>query len=165
MEMDLYGIEHIDTNKNIRVRFVDYGNVTTLGPNKLRPLDSNLINVPPQAKECVLGFIKQISPSDEFGHDAAMMLSEMAWGQILSARVHGVDENNNLRVTLYNSAKQNLTEKILEAGIIRVDRKQCVAASNHQKQLVDTLIQAQNAAKKKRKCLWRYGDIESDEDL
>ncbi|KAJ0393787.1 hypothetical protein P43SY_008224 [Pythium insidiosum] len=156
-------IEYVNADGSARVRFMDYGNVATLPANRLRPLDANVVQYPPQAKECVFGFIKMSTPTDEFGHDAAQMLGDVAWGHTLTARIHGYDENNRARVSLYKN-NQSVSETLLEAGIIRTDRKQLVRAAAHQKATVDGLLKAQGVAKKKRVCIWRYGDVESDEE-
>ncbi|DBA04877.1 TPA: hypothetical protein N0F65_006879 [Lagenidium giganteum] len=156
-------VEYVNADGSARVRFIDYGNVATLPPNRLRPLDAAVTQYPPQAKECVFGFIKPMPATDEFGQDAAHMLGDIAWGHTLTARVHGTDDQNRLIVSLYKN-NQSVSETILEAGVIRTDRKALVRVAPHQKTVVDGLIKAQTAAKKKRVCLWRYGDIESDED-
>lgn len=156
-------IEYVHPDGSARVRFIDYGNVATLQPNRLRPLDANVIQFPPQAKECVFGFIKAHPATEEFGADAAQLLGSTAWGHTLTARVHGVDEQNRQRVSLYKN-NQSVSETLVEAGLLRTDRKQLKTASAHQKAVVDGLLTAQTAAKKKRVCLWRYGDIESDDE-
>lgn len=155
-------IEYVHPDGSARVRFIDYGNTTTLPPTRLRPLDANVIQFPPQAKECVFGFLKPLTATAEFGHDAAQLLGEVAWNQTLSARVHGVDEQNRLRVSLYKSGK-SVAETLVEAGVLRTDRKAIKTAVSYQQPVVDGLLKAQEAAKKKRVCMWQYGDVESDD--
>lgn len=155
-------IEYVHPDGSARVRFIDYGNTVTLQPNRLRPLDANVVQFPPQAKECVFGFIKPLAATEEFGHDAAQMLGEVAWGHTLSARVHGTDEQNRLKVSLYKSNK-SVSETLVEAGVLRTDRKSLKTAATYQKPVVDGLVNAQDAAKKKRACMWQYGDVESDD--
>lgn len=156
-------IEYVHPDGSARVRFFDYGNVATLPANRLRPLDANLIQYPPQAKEVVFGFIKPLPATDEFGHEAAQLLGETAWGHTLSARIHGHDEQNRPMVSLYKN-NQSVSEVLLEAGLLRTNRKALVKAPAHQKSVVDGLLNAQSIAKKKRLAMWRYGDVESDED-
>lgn len=156
-------VEQVQSNGEVRVRFIDYGNVATLPVQKLRPLDANMIKYPPQAKECVLAFIKPAPLDTEFGPDAANALGELTWGEKLSARVHGVDEYSRKRVSLYKN-NQNISEALVEKGVVRVDRKWMKKAPNHQKPIVESLLQAQQTAKKRRECMWRYGDVESDDE-
>lgn len=156
-------VEFVNSDGSARVRFIDYGNVATLPANRLRPLDANVVQYPAQAKECVFGFIKPMPATEEFGNDAAHMLGDLAWNHTLTARIHGTDEQNRLQVSLYKN-NQSVSESLLEAGIIRTDRKALKQALPHQKAVVDGLLKAQETAKSKRKCLWRYGDIESDEE-
>lgn len=155
-------IEYVHPDGSARLRFIDYGNTATLAPNRLRPLDANVIQFPPQAKECVFGFIKPLGVTEEFGHDAAQMLGEVAWGHTLSARVHGVDEQNRLQVSLYKN-NASVSETLVLAGVLRTDRKAIKTAAPYQKTVVDALRAAQDAAKKKRVCMWQYGDVESDD--
>uniref|UniRef100_K3X0E8 Uncharacterized protein n=1 Tax=Globisporangium ultimum (strain ATCC 200006 / CBS 805.95 / DAOM BR144) TaxID=431595 RepID=K3X0E8_GLOUD len=156
-------IEYVHPDGSARLRFIDYGNVATLPANRLRPLDANVIQFPPQAKECVFGFIKPLPATEEFGHDAAQMLGEVAWGHTLSARVHGTDDQNRLKVSLYKN-NQSVSETLLEAGVLRTDRKALKHVAPYQQAVVDGLVKAQDAAKKKRVCMWRYGDVESDDE-
>lgn len=156
-------VEYVHPDGSARLRFIDYGNVATLQPNRLRPLDANVVQFPPQAKECVFGFIKPLPATEEFGQDAAQMLGELAWGHTLSARVHGMDEQNRLKVSLYKNNK-SVSESIVEAGVLRTDRKALKGVPAYQKTVVDSLLKAQEAAKKKRVCMWQYGDVESDDE-
>lgn len=156
-------VEYVNPDGTARVRFIDYGNVTVVPPSKLRPLDATVIQFPPQAKECVFGFVKPHPATQEFGAEAATMLGDFAWGHTLSARIHGTDEQNRFRVSLYKN-NQSVSEKLAEAGLLRTDRKSLLAAAPHQKAVVDGLVTAQDAAKRKRLNLWQYGDIESDEE-
>lgn len=156
-------IEYVNADGSVRVRLFDYGNVATLPATRVRPLDATLIQFPPQAKECVFGFIKPQPATAEFGVEAATLLGETAWGHTLTARIHGHDEQNRPKVSLYKN-NRSVSEVLLEAGVIRTDRKSLVKAPAHQKAVVDGLLAAQTAAKKKRVAIWRYGDVESDED-
>lgn len=147
----------------VRVRYIDYGNVDVLPVNRLRPLDSTVMHFPPQAKECVFGFVKSMPVTEEFGHEAATMLADTAWGHTLSASVHGRDEQGRLQVSLFKNGK-SISAVLLQAGVIRIDRKSVRDAASYQQAVLDDLTAAQAAAKKNRLLLWRYGDVESDDE-
>ncbi|OQS04612.1 nuclease [Thraustotheca clavata] len=147
----------------VQVKFIDYGNTEILPPTRLRPLDPSLVHHPAQAKECVLGFIKPFDTNAEFAGDAAHMLNDLAWGKNMTALVHGHDSNGRLSVSLLVNNK-NVTESILEQGVARVDRKAIRYAEPYQKAIVDKLVTAQESARRRRLCMWQYGDVESDED-
>nr|CCA19388.1 nuclease putative [Albugo laibachii Nc14] len=156
-------IESSLPDAKVRVRFIDYGNVAVLPVNCLRPLDATLMHFPPQAKECVFDFVKSMPVTEEFGHEAATMLADTAWGHTMSASVHGRDEQGRLQVSLFKNGK-SVSGVLLQAGVIRIDRKAVRVAASYQQAIVDDLIAAQALAKKSRQCLWRYGDVESDDE-
>ncbi|ETV68403.1 hypothetical protein H257_15575 [Aphanomyces astaci] len=147
----------------IRVRFIDYGNVEVLPVTRLRPLDPTLVSLPGQAKECVFGFVKQAEPHHEYAADAAHLFNDLAWGKTLTGIVHGRDEAGRFQVSLFVNDK-SVSESLLETGVARVDRKSFKAAQSYQKKVVDGLLTAQDAAKRRRLCLWQYGDVESDDE-
>ncbi|KAF0692996.1 Aste57867_15990 [Aphanomyces stellatus] len=146
----------------VRVRFIDYGNVEILPATRLRPLDPTLVTLPGQAKECVLGFVKSMD-GHEYAADAAHLLNDVAWGKTLTAHVHGRDDASRFQVSLFLQDK-NVSETLLEAGVARVDRRSFKAAQSYQKKVVDGLLNAQESAKKRRLCMWQYGDVESDDE-
>ncbi|CEG35517.1 staphylococcal nuclease domain-containing protein 1-like isoform x1 [Plasmopara halstedii] len=157
-------VEHVNQDGSARVRFLDYGNETTVTVNQLRPLDADALQYPPQAKEAVFAWIKPLAATEEFGADAAMRLGEVAWGKTLSCRVHNVDDHGRKQVSLYLPDGKSVAESLVEAGLLRIDRKALRLCLPFQKPVVDGLLNAQEIAKKQRRCLWQYGDIESDDE-
>ncbi|CAH0474879.1 unnamed protein product [Peronospora belbahrii] len=157
-------VEYVHPDGSARVRFLDYGNGTTVTANRLRPLDADVVQFPPQAKEAVFAWIKPLAATEEFGSDAAMRLGEVAWGKTLSCRVHGTTDHGCMQVSLYLPRGKSVSESLVEAGLLRIDRKELRAALAHQKPVVDGLLNAQEFAKKQRLCMWQYGDIESDDE-
>ncbi|RLN05782.1 hypothetical protein BBO99_00002830 [Phytophthora kernoviae] len=157
-------VEYVHPDGSARVRFLDYGNETTVTPNRLRPLDADVLQFPPQAKEAAFAFIKPLAATEEFGSDAAMRIGEVAWGKTLSCRVHSTDDHGRLQVSLYLPDGKSVSESLVEAGLLRTDRKALRFVQPYQKPVVDGLVNAQDTAKAQRRCLWQYGDIESDDE-
>lgn len=157
-------IEYVYPDGSARVRFLDYGNETTVPVNRLRPLDADALQYPPQAKEAVFAWIKPLAATDEFGADAAMRLGEVAWGKTLSCRIHSLDDRGRNEVSLYLPDGKSVAESLVEAGLLRIDRKALRSFLPFQKPVIDGLLAAQEIAKKQRRCLWQYGDIESDDE-
>ncbi|OQR83254.1 nuclease [Achlya hypogyna] len=151
------------TVRGVQVRFIDHGNTEYMPTQRLRPLDPSLAHFPPQAKECVLGFIKPFADGAEYAEDAAHMLNDTAWGKTLSAVVHGSDGAGKACVSLFLNDK-SVAETLLEQGIVKVDRAAIKRAEPFQKAVVDKLLAALEQAKRRRLCLWHYGDAESDLD-
>lgn len=157
-------VEYVHPDGSARVRFLDYGNQATVTATQLRPLDADVLQFPPQAKECAFAFIKPLAATEEFGADAAMRLGEVAWGKTLSCRIHSTEDHGRLQVSLYLPDGKSVAENLVEAGLLRTDRKALRHVLPHQKPVVDGLLTAQETAKKQRRALWQYGDIESDDE-
>ncbi|TDH69496.1 hypothetical protein CCR75_002259 [Bremia lactucae] len=157
-------VEHVASDGSARVRFLDYGNQATVTANCLRPLDADALQYPPQAKEAVFAWIKPLAATEEFGSDAAIRLGEVAWGKILSCRIHGNDDHGRMQVSLYLPDGKSVAGNLVEAGLLRTDRKALRSVLSFQKPLVEGILTAQEVAKKQRRCLWQYGDIESDDE-
>uniref|UniRef100_M4C3N0 Uncharacterized protein n=1 Tax=Hyaloperonospora arabidopsidis (strain Emoy2) TaxID=559515 RepID=M4C3N0_HYAAE len=157
-------VEYVHPDGSARVRFLDYGNMTTVTANRLRPLDADVLQFPPQAKEATFAWIKPLAATDEFGAGAAMRLSEIAWGKILSCCVHSVGDHGRMQVSLYLPGGKSVSSSLVEAGLLRTDRKALRQVLPFQKPVVDGLLDAQETAKKQRLCMWQYGDIESDDE-
>ncbi|CAI5724755.1 unnamed protein product [Peronospora farinosa] len=157
-------VEYVHPDGSARVRFLDYGNETTVTANGLRPLDADVLQFPPQAKEATFAWIKPLAATEEFGADAAMRLGEVAWGKTLSCRIHSIEDHGCMQVSLYLPGGKSVSESLVEAGLLRIDRKALRDVLLYQKPVVDGLLNAQESAKKQRLCLWQYGDIESDDE-
>ncbi|CAI5716919.1 unnamed protein product [Peronospora destructor] len=157
-------VEYVYPDGSARVRFLDYGNETTVTANRLRPLDADVLQFPPQAKEATFAWIKPLAATEEFGADAAMRLSEVAWGKTLSCRIHNIEDYGCMQVSLYLPGGKSVSKSLVEAGLLRIDRKALRDVLSYQKPVVDGLLNAQEFAKKQRLCLWQYGDIESDDE-
>ncbi|KDO20457.1 hypothetical protein SPRG_14329 [Saprolegnia parasitica CBS 223.65] len=149
--------------RGVQVFFVDHGNTEFVPTTRLRPLDPALAQYPPQAKPCVLGFIKPFGDGAEYAEDAAHVFNDTAWGKTLTAILHGHDGNGRQMVTLQLQDK-SVAEILLEQGIAKVDRAAIKRAEPYQKVVVDKLLAALDHAKRRRLCLWHYGDAESDLD-
>lgn len=63
-------------NDEFEVFYVDYGNQEKAPYNKLRPLDASVSSGPGFAQLCSLAFVKVPELEDDYGHEAAVRLSE-----------------------------------------------------------------------------------------
>mmetsp|Transcript_40687 Transcript_40687/g.49521 ORF Transcript_40687/g.49521 Transcript_40687/m.49521 type:complete len:938 (+) Transcript_40687:162-2975(+) len=157
------------------VLFIDYGNVTLVPiATHLRPLDAELgtDRIPAVAKEGELIGIKVRPLDDDDGIDAAKMLQNLAWGKPLNARIHCECEGKS-QITLYdaNDESSSINEQLVAAGLARVVKGKeinnltvrVVDDSNIVK-LFNALGVGQEAARKRREGMWRYGDIGEDDE-
>jgi len=144
------------------VVFVDYGNKDLLKADRLRPLDPTLgvVAISPQAIECRLACLLVNDANDDAdGRDAAMTLGESAWGKSTLARVED-KQGDVLHVTLFES-NANINERLVSSGLARVHK----TVPRRMGLLGAVLLEKQAQAKAARQGMWRYGDIEEDDDF
>jgi staphylococcal nuclease domain-containing protein 1 len=139
----------------VEVFFVDYGNKDLTTDDKLRPLEPTLSTqvISPQALECRLAHLVVADASDEAdGNDAAIALSDAAWGKQLLARVED-RKAGVLHVTLFVDAQTNVNEELVAAGLARVEK----TASKRALPLLQALQEKERVAKTGRAGMWKYG--------
>jgi len=150
------------TGDEFKVFFIDYGNTDTVSKARIKPLDTTLgpKELSPQAVECKLALCFA-SPANDGGdgEEAAIALSEAAWGKTAVARVED-RMGDALIVTLLDDAKQNITESLVGQGLVRVVK----VADKRLKPLHAKLKEKEAAAKSARMGMWRFGDIDEDDD-
>lgn len=157
------------------VLFLDHGNIATVPlATHLRPLDPELgtKRIPAAAKEAVLTLTKVRDVNEDEGHEAARVLQSLAWGKDMKARIYCQTEGK-LEVALYDPSDESetLNEKLVSEGhafalkpreIDMLKRK--MANGKHLKSLADDIAAAQDSARSKRAGMWRYGDIDDDDE-
>jgi staphylococcal nuclease domain-containing protein 1 len=146
------------------VFFVDYGNTDIVSRDRLKPLDPSvgIQLLSPQAVECRLAHLIASPPTDQAdGERAAYSLSEQAYGKPMLARVE--DRNAGvLLVTLIDPGSQaSINDALVEEGCLRVAK----TFEKRAAPIVRALREKELAAKTGRKGMWKYGDIEEDDDF
>uniref|UniRef100_A0A7S1V294 TNase-like domain-containing protein n=1 Tax=Grammatophora oceanica TaxID=210454 RepID=A0A7S1V294_9STRA len=157
----------------VAVLFVDHGNIAVVNTaSQLRPLDMSLgtERVPAVAKEATLALTITRPVEEDEGLEAAHMLQSMAWGKDMTARVYGTVEGK-MAVSLLDGDKKSVNETLVSDGLARVAKKAAVDAlvsrmvdGNSVVKLAAELNVAQEAARKTRSGMWRYGDVGDDDD-
>lgn len=142
------------------VFFLDYGNCDVVSAERVRPLDPTLAPsvLSAQAVECRLAHLIVDEPSSEDGEEAALLLGDAAWGKTVVARVED-RASGVLLVTLFDAAQSCINEKLVAAGLARVEK----GVARRAEPLVAALREHEAAAKKGHVGMWRYGDIEEDD--
>lgn len=157
-----------------RVLFLDYGNISWLSiGTQLRPLDLQLgpDRISPLAKEVVLAVTKTRSLDDDEGVEAARFLSRAAWGKEMTARIF-CESEGKLVIGLYEpNAKTSINEQMVSEGLARVSKKKeieelCekIVSIDAFKDFANDLSIAEDAARKTRVGIWRYGDVGDDDE-
>lgn len=160
----------------VQVLFIDHGNLATVPvATHLRPLDDSLgaDRIPPVAKEAVLALVQTRPLSSDEGVDAAHMFQRLSWGKDLKAKLLAPDENGKMAVTLsVPDEDETINVQLVSDGLARVAKPAAVSAlaarmaddGNTVVKLAADLNVAQEAARKSRSGMWRYGDIGDDDD-
>ena len=127
----------------------------------MRPLDPTLAPsvLSAQAVECRLAHLIVDEPSSEDGEEAALLLGDAAWGKTVVARVED-RASGVLLVTLFDAAQSCVNEKLVAAGLARVEK----TASKRSLPLLQALQEKERGAKAERNGIWTYGDIDDDDD-
>merc|ERR1711920_682561 len=167
------------SGQNVRVRFLEYGNVATLTMQHLSPLEGHpsLKATPPQAIPVSFAAVKAPRLDEDFGHEAAHMVHDSTWGKSdLKMRVVGVDptEVSSLGPVLLvelSVGDNNVSLGVIQAGLMRLNQKQIKVlrkAKSVNVNALNTFVEeaegAQNKALRARACMWQYGDVQSDDE-
>ncbi|KAG9221028.1 hypothetical protein CCMSSC00406_0002372 [Pleurotus cornucopiae] len=156
--------------KEAEVTFIDYGNQDTVSFANIRPLESKFRSLPGQAHEARLSFIKLVGPESEYHTEAIERFRALCEGRKLVANVdHKEGALLHLRLidpTDPNAANDPLAcinADLLREGLATIDRKNCKYTAAYP-QVVKSLQQAVNLAKRERLGIFEYGDVEEDDD-
>ncbi|KAL8424541.1 hypothetical protein Efla_005647 [Eimeria flavescens] len=153
-------VESRDSTK-VTLFLIDEGIRETLGIDKLRRCPSSLgaAAVPPQAIPCAFS---GLLPPPEMEPEAAEALRDLVSDQVFHCLVENLDEERRRRCVLTTEEEHadkglSVNEKLLAMGLALFDRKSATKfASRFQAE--------EQKARKQHLNVWRYGDIDADED-
>lgn len=153
----------VEANGNVIVYYVDYGNSEAVELDRLRPLNSafDVKVLPAQAHEGRLAYVRTPSLDDDFGHDAAAFLKEMAWDKPMVANVQWREGPIAYLVLGDPETQVHVNAALLRAGLATIPR----TSFRDRSALVQKLREQEAAARTSRVNLWQYGDLpEEDEE-
>ena len=157
------------TGAEYTVFFLDYGNTTVVGKKGLLPLDPTLDpkagQYSPQALECKLAHCLAGPATDGGdGEAAAYALNDSAWDRVVVARVEDRSIDGALHVTLFENIRDpatNINEQMIAGGLLRVSKGNDKRALP----LLKALRDKEDEARKNRRGMWRYGDVDDDDAM
>ncbi|RUS33118.1 hypothetical protein BC938DRAFT_473013 [Jimgerdemannia flammicorona] len=152
--------------KSVEVIYVDYGNSEVIPLTQIRPITSTFNQLPHQAQEATLSFLKVPAREDDYGQEAYERLQELIGGKQLVANVDYRDKGV-LSLTLYDPAQSQTPEASINADMVRDGLATVNAKVRYAKGNQNTLKKLQEAlaaAKEDRLNLFEYGDITADDD-
>ncbi|CAB4310792.1 unnamed protein product [Prunus armeniaca] len=156
------------------VFYIDYGNQEVVPYSELRPLDPSVSSAPGLAQLCSLAYVKVPSLEEDFGQEAAEYLSEHTLNSEFRAMVEEKDLSGGkvkgqgtgpvLVVTLVAvDAEISVNAAMLQEGLARLE-KQKKRETKERKTAIENLEKFQEEARADRRGMWRYGDIQSDDE-
>ncbi|KAK7399303.1 hypothetical protein VNO78_10484 [Psophocarpus tetragonolobus] len=163
-------------NDMFEVFYIDYGNQEEVPYSQLRPIDPSVSAAPGLAQLCSLAYVKVPNLEEDFGQEAAEYLSELTLnsGKEFRAKVEERDTSGGkakgqgtgtvLAVTLVAvDSEISVNAAMLQEGLGRLEKRNRWDRKEKQ-QALDNLDPFQGEARTRRRGMWQYGDIQSDDE-
>ncbi|BEI99776.1 hypothetical protein CcaverHIS631_0408190 [Cutaneotrichosporon cavernicola] len=153
--------------KEAHVYFIDYGNEETMPFSRIRPLDQKFKNLPGQAKEARLSFVKLPPRDSEYGGEAWRRFGDLTIGRKLVANVDQ-REGNLVHLRLIDPTDPNSAEDPLACVNADLVREGLAALDKGLRylgaypQIVKKIQQAAEGAKIDRLGMFELGDVSED---
>jgi len=150
-----------DENGQFLVYYIDYGNSEVVDKNQMRSLPANcqLSDLPAQAQEATLAYIKCPTLTEEHGPEAADYLKYLVWEKPLIASIYWT-EGSVAHIALGDpSTSTDINGELLRAGFARVPRTRI------RNPILGKMREFETQAREQHLGIWQYGDnIDSDEE-
>jgi len=137
------------------ILYVDFGNAETLPASRLRSLDASFKDLPHQAQEASLAFVKTPELDEDYGQEAAIFLRDMVMGKTMVANLEYKDGSRWFLSLGDRESQVMVNAAILRAGLGRVDYDK---RQRHAHALIEKLKEEEDKAKKSHAYIWEYGD-------
>ncbi|KAJ3417103.1 hypothetical protein HDV05_006962 [Chytridiales sp. JEL 0842] len=179
-------VKKVAENKTYHVIFIDYGNSETVPSSRIRPLDAkfSVMNLAAQAKEARLAYVTVPDLDADWGDVAYEKIRDDTEGRKLVASIVGRNQSTEssgtvMQVVLSPSTTKrpdaSLNYGLVAEGLATLDRnvekrfnaktKGITIEKGTKNEVIASLLEAQELARKQRNGLWRYGDFMGDDTL
>jgi staphylococcal nuclease domain-containing protein 1 len=150
-----------EENDQFLVYYVDYGNSEVVPKSAMRALPANceLSDLPAQAQEATLAYIKCPTLGEDYGPEAADYLKHLVWDKPIIAAIHST-EGNLAHVVLGDPATSlDVNGELLRTGFARTAR------FRGRNPIISQMREFEDQARSARLGIWQYGDVlDSDEE-
>lgn len=148
------------TPEGFEVLYIDYGNSEVLPASRIRTLDASFAELPPQAREAQLAYIKAPELNEEYGTDAALFLRDLVGGKSMMANLEYRDADHLFMSLIDRDSQVFVNAALLRAGLARVER----VRGKHVQPLIEKLKEEEDKARSAHLYLWEYGDPGFDDE-
>ncbi|KAI9146255.1 tudor domain-containing protein [Paraphysoderma sedebokerense] len=162
----------VPDSKSYEVLYIDYGNSEVLPARRIRALPPNFAQLPSQAHEAKLTYVRAPGIEDSYGLESRDRLRALTMGKQLLANVDSTQPT--LSLTLFDPShavksaasplgytiESSINAEMLLDGAATVEK----SWKRVKGELVEKLKGCMKEAKEGRHMMWEYGDIEDDED-
>ena len=163
-------VRHVDRQaKEAEVVYIDYGNSEKIPWSRLRPLNQPQFSpqkLKPQANDAMLSFVK-LPIEGMYAEDALEFIAELTHTKQLVANVDHIAPDGTFYVTLYEPSSQStdhsLNGEIVSAGLAYIPQK-LGGFGQAYSDVIKSLEEKQQDAKKARVGMWKYGDFTPDDE-
>ena len=151
----------IQSNGNVNVLFIDYGNKEQTQSTKLANIPAGFELLPPQANEYALSLV-QLSTDEDDNEIAVEHFKEIANAENDSEFSINIEYKSGSvdYVTLYDSNKNDIGKLLINNGFVSVDKTR---RERRLQKVLTEYLKALTIAKQSHKNMWRYGDKEQDD--
>jgi staphylococcal nuclease domain-containing protein 1 len=125
-----------------------------LPASRLRVLPVEHKDLPAQAHEAKLAYVKPPPLDEDYGQDAALFLRDLVLGKTLFANVEYRDDNKLFLNLLDRESSVWVNGALVRAGLARVEN----VRSRHVQPLLEKLREEEDKARSAHSFIWEYGD-------
>jgi staphylococcal nuclease domain-containing protein 1 len=151
----------LQTNGDVIVLFIDYGNKEQTQTTKLAQIPAGFEALPPQANEYSLSLV-QLSTDEDDNEVAVEKFKEIANEENDAEFSINIEYKSGSveYVTLCDSKKNDIGKMLINNGFVSVDKTR---RERRLQKMLTEYLKALAIAKQSHKNMWRYGDKEQDD--
>jgi len=143
-----------------KIRYIDFGNIETLGKDRIRRLPEKYFNViEPQGHKGKLAYVKAPKLNSEYGPDSVKFLKMLALNKSLTGEVVRQSEDGVNHLIVRGKNGELINHEMLRNGLALVEKQK-----NKPNDEYKSMLEVQETAKEERVNLWLKGDPYNEED-